>query len=167
MNPMMRKSLAAYAVAGSRLPPLIAVVRLYERATAYARRARDAAAARRYDEHVDLIQRATAILAGLDSILDMRKGGEVAQALRTFYRSNIHRLGTASARKNPVAAMDAVVVQLTIMTDAWRSVAGQSGDPASAAESGRNTVLVDASAKELHASLIGRSMDHAHGSAFG
>ena len=167
MNPMMRKSLAAYAVAGSRLPPLIAVVRLYERATAYAKRARDAAAVRRYDEHVDLIQRATAILAGLDSILDMGKGGEVAQVLRTFYRTNIHRLGTASARKNPVVAMDAVIVQLTIMTDAWRSVAGRAGGPSSGAESGGKEVLVDASAKEPHASVIRRSMDHAHGSAFG
>lgn len=166
MSPMMRKSFAAYAVASSQLPPLIAVVRLYEKALVLAHQARDAAAACRYDEHLRHVERATAILAGLDSLLDMQKGGETAQVLRGFYRLMINRLGTASARKNPVRAMDAAIVQMAVMTRTWQAIARQD-TPSPGAESGRNGVAFGASAKESHASVIGRSMDHAHGPAFG
>ncbi|MBV5336394.1 flagellar protein FliS [bacterium] len=167
MSPMMRKTLAAYAAAGGQLPPLVAVVRLHEKALVHAHQARAAAAERRYDQHWRSVERATAILAGLDSLLDMAKGGEVAQVLRGFHRMTIHRLGAASARKDPVKAMDVVIVQMTIMARTWRAIAAEQGKAGSDAESGRSGVAFGASAKESHASVIGRSMDHAHGSVFG
>lgn len=167
MSPMMRKSLAAYAVASSQLPPLIAVVRLYEKALVLVRQARVAAAERRYDQHWRNVERATAILAGLDSLLDMQKGGETAQVLRRFYRNMINRLGTASSRKDPVRAMDVAIVQMTAMTKTWQAIASGQNGSSPGAESGRNGVTFGASAKESHASVIGRSMDHAHGPAFG
>lgn len=167
MSPMLRKSLAAYAIAGSQLPPLMAVVRLYEKALTLAVQARDAAREHRYEDHWRGVERATAILAGLDSILDMKKGGEAARELRAFYRVNIKRLGSAATRKDPVRAMEVVIVQLTVMTDTWRRISAERENPAPAAQSARGGEGTDASAKQSHASVIGGSMDHAHGSSLG
>lgn len=167
MSPMMRRSLAAYAMAGSQLPPLIAVVRLYEKALVLSHQARSAAMEKHYDQHWEHIQRAIAILAGLDSLLDMKKGGEVAQVLREFYRFTIRCLGSASTRRDPVRAMDVAIIRIAAMTKAWQAIAAEQGSAAPTAERGGTGVIIGASAKESHASAIGRSKDHVHGSAFG
>lgn len=125
MNAMVRKSIAAYAVTNSNLPPLIAVVRLYERALLHIRLAREAILARRFDEHWRQSERAIAIFSGLDSILDMAKGGEIAQELRRFYRIIIIRLGSVAARRDAVRAIDVVLAQVTVMTHTWRDIADQ------------------------------------------
>lgn len=125
MSAMLRKSIAAYAVMNSNVPPLIAVVRLYEKAVIHAHHARSAVVMKKFDEHSHHTERCIAILAGLDSILDMKKGGDVAQELRRFYRTIIGRLGNAAARRDPLRAMDAAIVPLTIMARTWRDIADQ------------------------------------------
>lgn len=158
-NPAMSKAMSAYATANSAaLPPLTAVVRLYETALAQLHLARDAARDKRFDAHFHAIDRAVTILLGLDSILKMEQGGEVAKGLRQFYRSVVLRAGFAASQKNPVAATESVISQVTIMTRAWQAIAAERGVASSS---------IGASAKGPHASTIGRSMDHAHGNLSG
>ncbi|NYZ16171.1 flagellar protein FliS [Azospirillum sp. RWY-5-1] len=153
-NPYVNKALAAYAIADSAVPPLVAVVRLYEKALTHLHLAREAARERRFDMHFKHVERTILILSGLDSILDMDKGKDVAATLRGFYRSLIRQAGTMTAKRDPVAATDAVIRQLAIMAKTWQSIA---------AERGMVPTSTGAPAKGPHASVIGRSGDHAHG----
>ncbi|WP_029009302.1 flagellar export chaperone FliS [Azospirillum halopraeferens] len=155
----LTRALAAYATANSTaIPPLVAVVRLYERALTHFHLARDAAREGRFDAHHNAVDRAVIILAGLDSILDPVKGGDVARTLRDFYRSLIRQAGIAAARRDPVAATEAIIGQLAVMAKAWQTIA---------AERGGSNASTGAPAKGPHASGIGRSMDHARGGMFG
>lgn len=167
-NPTVSKALSAYATANSTVPPLIAVARLYERATTNARRAREAVRARRFDEAFAELDRTITILTALDSVLDMGRGGAVAQDLRRFYRIMIQQVANVPARPDPAAAADAVARQLGVMAEAWKTVAETYGIPGAAERStGRHTPSGATTVKGSSASVIERSMKHANGSLFG
>ncbi|CAO3408583.1 flagellar export chaperone FliS [Azospirillum largimobile] len=153
-NSAYSKALNAYAVANSTVPPLVAVVRLYERAMIHLHAARDAAAARRFDDHHAAIQRAVMVFAGLDSILIFDKYEDIAWTLRRFYRRLIAQAGAAASRKDPVAACESLIGQTSFMLKAWQAIAAERGGP---------STVVGAPAKGPHASVVGRTMDHAHG----
>ncbi|MFD1624150.1 flagellar export chaperone FliS [Azospirillum griseum] len=153
-NPSLSKAVSAYAVANSAVPPLVAVVRLYERAMTHLHTARDAAAQRRFDQHHAAIQRAILIFSGLDSILVFDKNQDVARTLRAYYQRLIVQAGAAASRKNPVAACDSLIRQTSFMLKTWQTIA---------AERGGSSNTVGASAKGSPASVVGRTMDHVHG----
>jgi flagellar protein FliS len=158
-NPTLARALSAYATANTAaIPPLVAVLRLYEKAMAHLHQARDAAREGRFDAHFNAIDRAITILLGLDSILNLDKGGDVARTLRRFYRSLVGQAGLAAARRDPVAATEAVIRQLSSMLRAWQSIA---------AERGMEPSTIGPPVKGPQAPMIGRSMDHAHGGGFG
>lgn len=153
-NPFLNKAISAYATANSAVPPLVAVVRLYERAMTHLHAARDAAAAGRFEAHHEAVNRAAMIFAGLDSILIFDKYEDVATTLRQFYRRLIVQAGAAASRRDPVAACDSLISQLSFMLKAWQAIA---------AERGGAPTVAGASAKGPQASVVGRTMDHAHG----
>ncbi len=153
-NPFLNKAISAYATANSAVPPLVAVVRLYERAMTHLHVAREAAAKGRFEEHHSAVNRAIMILAGLDSILIFDKYEDVATTLRQFYRRLIVQAGAAASRRDPVAACDSLISQLSFMLKAWQAIA---------AERGGAPTVAGASAKGPQASVVGRTMDHAHG----
>ncbi|MCW2249084.1 flagellar protein FliS [Azospirillum fermentarium] len=166
-NPSVSKALSAYATANSTVPPLIAVTRLFERATANVQRAREAARSRRFDTAFAELDRTITILTALDSVLDMGRGGGVAQDLRRFYRVMIHQAASIPARPDPVAAADGVARQLGVMTEAWKTVAQTHGTPRPAERGAGRHTPPGATVKEPSASVIERSMKHANGSLFG
>ncbi|PWC32974.1 flagellar export chaperone FliS [Azospirillum sp. TSO35-2] len=153
-NAAYSKALSAYATANSAVPPLVAVVRLYERAMTHLHAARDAAAARRFEAHHAAIERAVMVFAGLDSILVFDKNEDIAWTLRRFYHRLIVQAGAAASRKDPVAACESVIRQTAFMLKAWQAIAAERGGP---------STVVGATAKGPHASVVGRTMDHAHG----
>ncbi|MGQ9365017.1 flagellar export chaperone FliS [Azospirillum sp. ST 5-10] len=164
-NHTLTKAMSAYAAANSMVPPLIAVARLYERAMTHLHMAREAARAGWFEDHFRGVERAITIMAALDSVLDMEKGGEVAQVLRRFYRILMVQAGLAAARKDPVAATDAVIRQLEPMAKAWQSIAAQRGPLSTAAERGGVSDASGARAKGSHTAAVGRPNDHEHGGA--
>lgn len=151
-NSPYSKAVSAYAVANSAVPPLVAVVRLYERAMTHLHAARDAAAIRRFDLHHAAIQRTIMIFAGLDSILVFDKNHDVAETLRVFYERLIVQAGAAASRKDPVAACESLIRQTSFMLKAWQAIAAERGGP---------STIAGATAKGPHASVVGRTMDHA------
>ncbi|RJF83251.1 flagellar protein FliS [Azospirillum cavernae] len=153
-NPFLNRAISAYATANAVVPPLVAVVRLYERAVTHLHAARDAAAAGRFEAHHNAVKRTVMILAGLDSILVFDKNSDVAMTLREFYRRLIAQAGGAASRRDPVAACDSLISQLSLMLRTWQAIA---------AERGEADNVAGASAKGSPASVVGRTMDHAHG----
>lgn len=154
----MSKAISAYATTNSMVPPVVAVVRLYEKAMVHLHLARDAARERKFDRHFNEMRRATAIFVGLDGVLDDNVGGDVAITLHAFYRSLIAQAGLAAARKDPVAATEAIIRQLSFMLTTWRTIA---------AERGVGSDTKGASAKEPHASALRTQSDHAQLRVFG
>ena len=157
-NSAYSKALNAYAVANSAVPPLMAVVRLYERAMTHLHTARDAAAEHRFEAHHDAIRNAIMVFAGLDSILVFDKNEDVALTLRRLYRRLIAQAGAAASRKDPVAACDSLIRQTSFMLKSWQAIAAERGGPCT---------VVGATVKGPHASVVGRTMDHAHGGLSG
>jgi len=166
-TPAVTRALSAYATANSTVPPLIAVTRLLERATANVQRAREAARDRRFDDAFAELDRTITILSALDSVLDMNRGGDVAQDLRQFYRIMIHQAASIPARPDPAAAAGDVARQLGVMAEAWKTVAETYGTPHTAERGAGRHPNPGATVKGSSASVIERSMKHANGSLFG
>lgn len=150
--PRFTKAISAYAAAGSLLTPLAAVVRLFETASVHLHLARDAAREGKYQEHFNQINRAMMIFAGLDGVLNDKITEDVTISLRRFYRTVIVQCGLAASRRDPAAATQAIIDQVSTMVTAWRTIA---------AERGVTSYTNGASAKEPHASALGRPTEHA------
>lgn len=121
------KALLAYAIVESALPPLVAVVRLYEKALSHLGRGRAALEARRFDAFCHEIDGAMTIMVGLDSVLDLKGGGDVALELHRFYASMIRLSGVIAARRNPIERIDRIIAMWSDMVDAWRAIAAERG----------------------------------------
>ena len=78
---MAYRASQAYRGAAVAVPPLKAMVMLYDGAITFLQKAVDAQAARRFEEGHDHLMRATAILRGLSHNLDFVRGGAVAERL--------------------------------------------------------------------------------------
>jgi flagellar protein FliS len=79
----------AYRNASVAVPPLKALVMLYDGAIMFLQKAVQAAEARRFEESHDHMIRATAIMRGLSHNLDFERGGAVAERLYKTYHALI------------------------------------------------------------------------------
>lgn len=104
--------------------PLELVVMLYDGVLGYLATARDAVERRDIATRRDALSRALAILAELQSTLDLERGGEIALALDDLYGYSTRRLMQA-AIDNDVAPIDEVRRLLEGLRDSWRTIASQ------------------------------------------
>jgi flagellar secretion chaperone FliS len=105
------------------VPPLIAVVRLFDGAIIYMKRSIEAIEAKRLDEGHRHMTRATSILRGLKHHLDFDKGGVLADHLALTYTRLILSTLRAFGRPNVVESYKKIISALTDLRDAWMSVA--------------------------------------------
>lgn len=121
----LKYSISAYQAARRTVPPLTAVVLLYDEVLK--RIARAAAAARRNDFNGQLheVMAATKILNGLNNCLDMDVGGTVAVSLREMYQAVIHALFGTVGRPAGAEACDRLSDAVRLTRDAWAEIAGQ------------------------------------------
>jgi flagellar secretion chaperone FliS len=124
-NPSLNRAFAAYGTASGAVPPLAAVIRLYEKGLSHLGRARIELQNRRYESFAREIDKVMTIASGLDSLLDMKRGRDVALDLHRFYANIIGLSGAIAARKDPVPFIDRVISMWSLMLDAWRSVAAE------------------------------------------
>jgi flagellar protein FliS len=122
-NPLLNKALAAYAGSNNTLPPLLAVVRLYEKSLSHLHVARSNLVAKRFIDASKEIDKVVAITAGLEAVVQNVEGDDIGAQLRRFYRMIIIRTGRIIANRDPVAAVDTVIGLWTRMLEAWRDVA--------------------------------------------
>jgi len=114
----------AYRSASLTVPPLTAVVMLYDCAIATLQRSTQAMEARRIEEAHNSLLRATAILRGLDYHLDFDRGGACAERLHTTYNSLILAALRAFGRPDARERYRKIIAGLTELRNAWAAIAG-------------------------------------------
>lgn len=123
------QGIAAYRAALRTIPPLVAIVRLYDRAIVHMSDAADAARRGDYEAQFDEVSRAARIFNGLNAALDMTSGGSVALSLRDMYGTVVHALFRSVGRPETAGAFATLIAGVRQVRDAWIEVAAQ---PASA-----------------------------------
>ncbi|MDA8231372.1 MAG: flagellar export chaperone FliS [Magnetospirillum sp.] len=118
-------AISAYQSAQRTVPPLQAVVMLYDgvlaRIAAAARAAREKDWEGQYNETV----RAVTIINGLAHSLDLEAGGTVATNLYDMYETVGLALMRSVGKKDGADACDKIAAALRQTRDAWAEIAGQ------------------------------------------
>lgn len=119
-----RQAASAYRAALRTVPPLQAVVMLYD--TVLVRTAIAAEAARRgdYESQYRELLRAAEILNGLNLCLDTRGGGKVAKSLRDMYEAVCRAMMSSVGRKSGARCCEKIAAAIRQTRDAWAEVAG-------------------------------------------
>lgn len=101
--------------------PVGLIVILYEGAITALQRAQGEIAQNNYVEKGRLIGKGLDIINGLDTVLDLEKGGEVTGNLRDLYLYMKHRLGVANI-KNDATILQEVIQLLTELLSSWKQL---------------------------------------------
>jgi flagellar secretion chaperone FliS len=120
----------AYRGAAVTVPPLKAVVMLFDGAIMFLQKTIEATEARRFEESHRHLVRATTILRGLSHHLNFEKGGPLADRLYRTYSSLIMAALRAFGRPDATQRYRKLILSLTELRDAWKSVAAQTAKPA-------------------------------------
>lgn len=70
------------------------------------------------------VQRAQAIIAELNAVLNMEAGGEFSQTMRRLYEYFTWRLDESNRHKQP-AGIQEIIARLTVLRDAWAEMSKQ------------------------------------------
>lgn len=111
--------------------PVQLIVMLYDRAILHLHNAQGHARASRMGEKGAAIGAAVDIIAELQAVLDVERGGEIARKLNALYTYMLERLTEANYRNDP-AGMDEVARLLAELREGWRGLA----EPAAAVAGG-------------------------------
>jgi flagellar protein FliS len=126
MNPNTNRATSAYRQAATLVPPMTAVVLLYDRAIVLLKRAVQAAQAGQSEESYGCVSKASAILRGLSHVLDFDRGGAVAEMLLTTYTRNILALHGSFGKPDMAQRYVKIIAGLSDLRDSWAAVAGLS-----------------------------------------
>jgi flagellar secretion chaperone FliS len=137
-NPFAYRANQAYRGAAVTVPPLKAVVLLFDGAITALQKAVEAHEARRFEEGHGHLMRATAILRGLSHHLDCNRGGALADRLYQTYSSLIMAALRAYGRPRARQNIGRIVKGLTELREAWKFVDATVARNAKAAAGGRS-----------------------------
>jgi len=118
-----RQATQAYRTASIAVPPLKALVMLYDGAIMFLQKAVEAAKAGQLEESHDYMIRATVILRGLSHNLDFDRGGAVAERLYKTYHALIMACLRSFGRPDASVCYSRIIASLTELRDAWKFVA--------------------------------------------
>jgi len=117
-------SISAYKAAMRTVPPLNAVVMLYDEILRRIALAAAAARGKDYETQFAEVMRAAKIINGLNACLDMEQGGKVAQSLRDMYKSVAQALLSSVGRANAPESLEKIAEAVTLTRNAWAEIAG-------------------------------------------
>ncbi len=123
-----QRAASAYGQAAQTLAPTQQIVRLYEGALRRIKEARTAIEAGRINDRCSAVAKATAIIEGLQSCLDLAQGGEIAANLDRLYSHIGFRLQAINLQDD-VRICDELIACLEPMHRAWSQV-GDAGEVA-------------------------------------
>jgi flagellar protein FliS len=118
----------AYRDASIAVPPLKAVVMLFDGAIVCLRKSVAASQARRFEESHNHLIRTTTILRGLSQHLNFEKGGSLAERLFGTYNALIMAALRSFGRPDAPARYDRIIASLIELRDAWAYVAATTSD---------------------------------------
>jgi flagellar protein FliS len=124
----MRRAINAYGQASETLAPAQQIVLLYEGAIRRIKEARGAIEGQRIRERCVAVQKATAIIEGLQSCLDHECGGQIASNLDRLYTHVVFRLQRINLGNDP-AICDELIALLDELRAAWAQVAAGAALP--------------------------------------
>jgi flagellar secretion chaperone FliS len=124
-NPNAQRVNQAYRAAAVTVPPLTAVVMLFDGVILNLQRTIDAAQQKKFEESHSHLVRATAILRGLSHHLNFDKGGALAERLFRTYNSLIVASLKSFGRPDAEQRYRKLIASLTELRDAWKSVSVQ------------------------------------------
>ena len=129
------RAMTAYQVATTTVTPAMAIVMLYDGAMRFLAGAKAAIAEGRIEDRCQLVDRAHAVIHGLQCQLDFTAGGDVAHSLDRYYGYVQHRMMQVNIKNDP-AICDELIDRLREMRESWAAIA--SGGNSSAAMSGQS-----------------------------
>jgi len=115
----------AYRSASVAVPPLKALIMLFDGSIMFLQKTIEASEARRFEEAHDHMIRATSILRGLSHGLDFDRGGAVAERLHKTYHALILASLRSFGRPNAAECYRRIIASLIELRDAWKFVAAQ------------------------------------------
>ena len=124
-SPTYTRAAAAYRSADIQ-PPARQIVLLPESAIRRLEEARAAIDERRIEARFNLVMKAHAIVAALQSSLDFDQGGEIAPMLDRLYGHLLERLTAINLRNDP-AICDELIELHGRMRDGWATIAPAGG----------------------------------------
>jgi flagellar protein FliS len=122
-NPTNQRAAQAYRTAAVAVPPLKAMVMLFDGAIMFLQRSIEAYEAKRIEESHGYMLRATAILRGLSHNLDFGAGGGLAERLFKTYHALIMACLRSFGRRDSAVQYRRIIASLTELRDAWKVVA--------------------------------------------
>ncbi|WP_417711088.1 flagellar export chaperone FliS [Roseibium aggregatum] len=119
MSPLYSNAISAYRKASTAVPPLSAIVLLFDEALNAMVLASEHVRSREYEQAHLRTQRAIAILRGLRQNLDLNNGGAVAQQLCETYTSNIAALNATIGKPDAIERYKKLATGLLQLRNAW------------------------------------------------
>jgi flagellar secretion chaperone FliS len=116
------RAMTAYQTATETVAPATAIVMLFDGAMHSMTRAGQAIAEGRIEDRWTLVNKAHAIVHGLQCQLDFAAGGEIARLLDDYYGYLLGRMTQANIKNDP-AICDEVVDRLREMRASWAAIA--------------------------------------------
>lgn len=117
-------AISAYRSATLTAPPLVTVVMCYDDILNRLANAARAGLAGQFEAQHKEIYRATLVLTGLASGVDLEKGGEVAERLADLYNTLIKTLNHFVAKRNAPEQYRKIAESLLETRNAWAEIAG-------------------------------------------
>lgn len=115
------QQVASYQMANATLQKTRQLVLLYDAVLRFMKQARSAIEEQRYEDRLNLIQKASNIIMGLHGALDYEKGGEISNMLNNFYSAIDLRIISLN-RTNSIEECDKIVREIKMMRDAWAQI---------------------------------------------
>jgi len=122
------QQLASYTVANETVQKTRQLVMLYDAVIRFLKQARVAMEERRFEERMNLIQKASNIIIGLHKSVDFERGGEIAQTLNNFYIAMDLRMLNLN-RSNSLTECDGILSEIKMMRDAWDKIDNKLNEP--------------------------------------
>ena len=116
------RAMTAYQAATETISPAMAIVLLYDGAMQALSRAKQAIAEGRIEDRCTLVNKAHAIVHGLQCQLDFAAGGDIARLLEGYYGYLLGRMTQINIKNDP-AICDELVDRLREMRASWATIA--------------------------------------------
>lgn len=123
MTDNLNYALNAYRSAATHVPPIVAVVRLYDEVLQRIWHAIKDTQARRVEDSYINITKACLVMRGLSRNLDFDQDPEMANVLKSTYIANMIELHTAFGKPDAPARFLRVMEGLLDLRNAWANVA--------------------------------------------
>lgn len=123
----------AYRSVSVAVPPLKALIMLYDGTIMFLQKTIIASEARRFEESHQHMIRAAAILRGLSHGLDFDRGGAMAEQLHLTYHALILACLRSFGRPDAPECYRRIIASLAELRDAWKFVAVETAKSAGAA----------------------------------